>query len=106
MKKTYSLSLLLVAFVLMFASGCRREDFREMTVKMPGFKAEDKAKVVEALAQYQGVDHNSYKWDEAQGTLTLKYDSMKIAQSNIRYAVDEKGVKVEFPVKTDNHAGY
>ena len=39
-------------------------------------------------------------------TLTLKYDSMQIAQANIRYAIDEKGVKVAFPEKTDNRAGY
>ena len=39
-------------------------------------------------------------------TLTLRYDSMQIAQANIRYAIDEKGIKVTVPEKTDNRAGH
>ena len=66
----------------------------------------DKAKIVEALAKYNGVEKDSYKWDMNAKTLTLRYDSMQIAQANIRYAIDEKGVKVAFPVKTDNRAGH
>ena len=86
--------------------GCRREDVREMTVLMPELKAADKAKVAESLAKYQGVLKDSYDWDMSAKTLTLKYDSMKIAQANIRYAIDEAGVKVSFPEKTDDRAGH
>ena len=98
------LSVLLVLLALV--SGCRREDIREMTVSMPGLTEADKAKVVEALAKYNGVEKDSYKWDMNAKTLTLRYDSMQIAQANIRYAIDEKGVKVAFPAKTDNRAGH
>ena len=91
---------------LFILSGCRREDVREMTVSMPGLTEADKAKVVEALAKYNGVEKDSYKWDMNAKTLTLRYDSMQIAQANIRYAIDEKGVKVAFPAKTDNRAGH
>ena len=87
-------------------TGCRREDVREMTVSMPGLTEADKAKIVEALAKYNGVEKDSYKWDMNAKTLTLRYDSMQIAQANIRYAIDEKGVKVAFPAKTDNRAGH
>ena len=87
-------------------TGCRREDVREMTVSMPGLTEADKAKIVEALAKYNGVEKNSYKWDMNAKTLTLRYDSMQIAQANIRYAIDEKGVKVAFPEKTDDRAGH
>ena len=87
-------------------SGCRREDIREMTVSIPSLTEADKAKVVEALAKYNGVEKDSYKWDMNAKTLTLRYDSMQIAQANIRYAIDEKGVKVAFPAKTDNRAGH
>ena len=86
--------------------GCTREDIREMTVVMPGLKAAEQPLVLEAIAKYNGIDKNSYKWDLAAGTLTLRYDSMQVAQSNIRYAIEERGIKVEFPKKTDNHAGY
>ena len=87
-------------------TGCRREDVREMTVSMPGLTEANRAKVVEALAKYNGVQKDSYVWDMSAKTLTLRYDSMQIAQANIRYAIDEKGIKVAFPEKTDNRAGH
>ena len=103
MKHFIALTALAALTVL---TGCRREDIREMTVSMPGLTEADKAKVVEALAKYNGVEKDSYKWDMNAKTLTLRYDSMQIAQANIRYAIDEKGVKVAFPAKTDNRAGH
>ena len=100
-------SVLSVLFVLsVLLSGCRREDVREMTVSMPGLTEANKAKVVEALQKYNGVQKDSYIWDMNAKTLTLRYDSMQIAQANIRYAIDEKGVKVAFPEKTDDRAGH
>ena len=98
-------SLFLLTFSLLF-SGCRREDIREMTVSIPSLTEADKAKVVEALAKYNGIQKDSYAWDMKAKTLTLRYDSMQIAQANIRYAIDEKGVKVAFPQKTDTRAGH
>lgn len=96
-----------IAFlVLSVLVGCRREDIREMTVSMPGLTEADKAKVTEAISRYNGVKKDSYRWDMKAKTLTLRYDSMQVAQANIRYAIDEKGVKVAFPEKTDNHAGH
>ena len=95
--------------LLLFTSlvcGCRREDVREVTVSMPGLTEANKAKVVEALAKYNGVQKDSYVWGMNAKTLTLRYASMQIAQANIRYAIDEKGIKVTFPEKTDNRAGH
>ena len=97
--------LLPLAALLLFA-GCRRTDVREMTVSMPELVEADKTRVVEALSKYAGVEKGSYKWDMAAKTLTLRYDSMQVAQANIRYAIDEKGVKVAFPEKKDDRAGH
>ncbi len=100
-------SFLLLAFSFLFLlPGCRRTDVREMTVSLPALQEADKAKVVEALARYSGVEKDSYRWDTAAKTLTLRYDSMQVAQANIRYAIDAKGVKVAFPEKTDDRAGH
>lgn len=96
--------VLLITFAL--TGGCRREDIREMTVEIPGLTEQNKAQVVEVLAKYSGIDKTSYRWDMSAKSLTLKYDSMQVAQSNIRYAIDEKGIKVKFPEKTDDRAGY
>lgn len=102
MKKYLPLLLLLPLICL----GCRRIDIREMTVKIPGLTKDNQPQVMEALSKYSGIIKESYKWDFENRTLTLKYDSINIAQSNIRYAIDEKGIKVEFPAKTDDHAGH
>ena len=101
-------STLIIVFAALFCAvaGCRREDVREMTVSIPGLTEANKAQVVEALAKYNGIQKDSYVWDMGKKTLTLKYDSMQIAQANIRYAIDEKGVKVAFPEKTDDRAGH
>lgn len=93
-------------FSAIILSGCRRTDVREMTVDMIGLKESDKSKITAILSKYQGVDTTSFDWDVAGGTLTLKYDSMKIAQANIRYAIDESGIKVKFPVKETDRAGH
>ncbi len=99
-------SVLILSIACLAFSGCRREDIREMTVSMPGLTEANKAAVIDALKKYNGIDKTSYVWDLSAKTLTLRYDSMQIAQANIRYAIDEKGVKVEFPKKTDNRAGH
>ena len=107
MKHVLLISFLIpLSLTLLLFSGCRREDVREMTVSIPGLTEANKAQVVEALAKYNGVQKDSYVWDMGAKTLTLKYDSMQIAQANIRYAIDEKGVKVAFPEKTDDRAGH
>ena len=106
MKRLAALSALLLSLVLLAASGCRRTDEREMTVSIPGLSQTNMSVVVQALAKYDGVKKDSFVWDVQAKTLTLKYDSMKIAQSNIRYAIDESGVAVEFPKKTDDRAGH
>ena len=100
----FVLSVLFVLSVVF--SGCRREDVREMTVSMPSLTEANKATVVAALQKYAGVRKDSYVWDMKAKTLTLKYDSMQVAQANIRYAIDERGVKVAFPEKTDDRAGH
>ena len=99
-------NILVLSVLVLALAGCRREDVREMTVYMPNLTEADKPKIVEALKRYNGIEKNSYQWDLATKTLTLRYDSMQIAQANIRYAIDERGIKVDFPKKTDNHAGH
>ena len=99
--------LALAAFALATcAIGCRRADIREMTVEMPALSEADKPIVTRALSQYAGVDKTSFKWDLEKKTLTLKYDSMTVAQTNIRMAIEAKGVKVVFPENTTGRAGH
>ena len=107
MKHSFILaSSIFLASSLILLPGCRREDIREMTVTIPGLAESNKATIVAALAKYNGILKDSYQWDLKAGTLKLRYDSMQIAQANIRYAIDERGVAVSFPSNTTGRAGY
>ena len=88
--------LIFCLFVLLTLVGCRREDVREFTVSIPGLMPANQAKVVESLQKYAGVKKDSLVFDFDKKTLTLRYDSMQIAQTNIRMAIQEKGIKVDF----------
>ena len=88
-------TLLMLSVVLSAVlCGCRREDIREFTITLPQLKEQDRATVVQALAPYQGIDRDSFKWDMAAKTLTLSYDSMQIAKENIRQAIEAKSIEV------------
>ena len=87
-------------------SGCRRSDVREFTVDIPGLTEANKPQVLAALAKYDGVKKDSYVFDFEKKTLTLKYDSMKVARENIRQAIEAKGVKVTYPEVKGGYAGY
>ena len=103
-----------VAMVALLA-GCRREDIREFTVEMPSLTVADKQKVVDAFTirspgrsprVYEGVFTDSFRFDFDKKTLTMKYDSMKIAQTNIRMLIESSGVEVHFPSNATGVAGY
>lgn len=103
--KTIFCSMAVISLLL--AGGCRREDVREVTVEIKGLDSANRAKVVETLKKYGGVRQDSYKWDIPAGTVTLKYDSMQIAQTNIRMSIEEAGFTVVYPAKApDEKAGY
>jgi len=78
--------------VLLALAGCRREDMREYTLSIPEMREADKSRIAAALARYDGVDKNSYSFDFANKTLSLRYDSMKLAKTNIRMAIGEIGL--------------
>jgi len=96
-------------------SGCRREDIREFTVEIPGLTQENKQKVAEAFIVrkhgqvphvYDGIRPDTFSFDFEKKTLTMKYDSMKIAKTNIRMLIESAGVEVHFPSNTTGVAGY
>lgn len=80
---------------LALVAGCRREDMREFSLKLPDLDEAKKGEIAQALSGYGGVDKTSYRWDMEARTLTLRYDSMQIAKENIRQAIEAKQIKVE-----------
>ena len=82
------------ALAVLTLAGCRREDVREFTLEIPSLNSSNQAVVVEALAKYNGIRKDSYRWDLDAKTLTLEYDSMQIAKENIRQAVEAKNIAI------------
>ena len=76
------------AACLLVACGCRREDVRTFTVEIPDLSEANKDRVVEALKKYNGVRKDTYQWDFAAKTLTFRYDSMQLAEENVRQAIE------------------
>lgn len=87
-------------------AGCRREDMREATLDVPGLDATNEVSVIDALGRYEGVVRSSIRFDQTKKTVSLKYDSMKVAQTNLRMSIEEKGIAVTFPTNTTGFAGY
>jgi hypothetical protein len=84
-----------MALAAALVAGCRREDVREFTLRLPDLDEAKKGEIAQALSGYGGVDKTSYRWDMEARTLTLRYDSMQIAKENIRQAIEAKQIKVE-----------
>jgi hypothetical protein len=98
--------IIAVAAMAAALSGCRREDVREFTVEIPGLTQENRQKVVDAFTirkpgqtphVYDGIRPDTFAFDFDKKTLTMKYDSMKIAKTNIRMLIEAAGVEVHFP---------
>lgn len=101
--------------LLAVCGGCRREDMRTAIIDIPGLTEANKPKIVEAFKiakpgqkphVYDGIDTDNFVFDFEKKTLTLQYDSMKIAKTNIRMLIQGAGVEVTFPSNTNGVAGY
>jgi hypothetical protein len=97
-----------IAFAVAVATlaGCRRADIRDYTIEIPGLTAENQPRAAKALAEQSGIVSDSLKWDVANKTLTLKYDSMLTAKMNLLMAIESAGIEVKFPEKKGDRAGY
>lgn len=80
-------------FIVLFSAaavcGCRRQDIKTYTLEVPGLTEENSAKVRKALSRYNGVIEKTIRFDMKAKTLTLSYDSMQLAKTNIRMSVEE-----------------
>ena len=84
-----------VLVVVLFAAcmavcSCRTRDMRTVTISLPGMKNEQCRKVIEAaLAKTEGIDPAQLHF--ADRSVTVTYDSMKIAVQNIESAIADAG---------------
>lgn len=84
--------LLLLTLGVLFLSGCRVSDVREMTVNVPGMASEaDAQRINAALSPLVGLDKDHIVFDIEARMVRVRYDSMNIAHKNIEIAIAEAG---------------
>ncbi len=101
-----TLAATVIFSALFFICGCKRNDYRCHEFHIPGMTASNTNTIKKALSLYDGVDLDSLKWNLAEKTLTIRFDSMKVAQTNIRMAIEKEKIAVTYNTKTEGVAGY
>ena len=98
-------------------AGCRRTDVREFQVEIPDLAPSMSNTVRSAFFIADPMSPNRGRWcdgvmvqdikfDYDRRELTVRYDSMKIAQTNIRMLLESKGLKVVYPENKTGRAGH
>jgi copper chaperone CopZ len=76
--------------IILGLAACRTQDVRIKTIRIPEVKTEAARVVVSnALAQLEGVVGTSIRFEA--GTVTVTYDSMKLALKNMEFAIADAG---------------
>lgn len=83
-----SIFVLLIALVAL--GGCRREDVKEFSQKIPNLDREKMELITKTLSEQTGVLASELKGKIEEGIITIKYDSMSLAKENIRQAIEGK----------------
>jgi copper chaperone CopZ len=83
--------VLVAALPVALGTGCRQQDLRTVTIVLSGVSGgSDVQSVSNAIARLDGVFDKSITFHDT-GSVTVRYDSMKLARKNIEYAVVEAG---------------
>ena len=91
---------LVLAWPAVLGTGCRQQDLRTVTITLSGLSGgADAQSVSNAVAKLDGVFDQSISF-HGTSSMTLRYDSMKLARKNIEYAISQAGFGAnEIPAK-------
>lgn len=79
-------------FLSLSLCGCRIKDERELVVNVPQMKTEqDVAKVRSSLLPLKGLKLKTAEFDYQNHKVTVKFNSMVVANKNIEIAIAEAG---------------
>lgn len=98
--------LILSVLSLVCLCGCRREDVREYTVEVRNLSEVNVPAIKKAFSRYHGIRDVHFNPQEAK--IDVVYDSMEIAQKNIREAIRtaQVGLVVPEPQPKNGRAGH
>ncbi len=87
--------ILVVAGLLLAGTGCRRYDWRELTIEVPDMGGETCARIVQqALVNFPGLKEGTLAVDLEARTVTLVYNSLLAADKNAEYRIANAGFAV------------
>lgn len=82
--------LLVLAGLLVVAGACRTKDVRQKIIRIPQVHTQSAADIVtKALVETEGVSSVSVSIKE--GTVSVTYDSMRVALKNLEAAISDAG---------------
>lgn len=92
MRRIY-INIAILFFITVFLlSGCRSQDIRRIKINVPEMENDTAAmRVVSILAKVEGVIPESITVDIKERTVTVSYDSIRVALKNLEYALAEEG---------------
>jgi copper chaperone CopZ len=84
--------VVLTALTLLLLAGCRKQDLRTVTIRVPAMhNAACTNVVVEALVRVQSIPRDWIRADAEHGTVTVTYDSMQRSLRNLEFAIADAG---------------
>jgi copper chaperone CopZ len=73
-------------------ASCRRNDFRTITIDVPGMKSDARVAIVSnKVRQIQGVQSAPILIDRERRSVTVTYDSLVLSLKNIEATIAEAG---------------
>lgn len=97
--------LALVGILLLSALtvSCRKQDIRTVTVRVPEMKNKACAQIIHnVLCKVHGVQGDKIQIDLTSRTVTVTYDSLKLALKNIEFDIAGAGFRAnEIPAKPE-----
>ncbi len=93
MKRIALAVLVLAAGWAAVLCGCRTSDIRTVTISVPDLKNEACQKLIaNTFATTDGIFAESVAFDLGKRTVTVRYDSMKLAIKNIEHQIAKLGL--------------
>lgn len=85
----------------LWTAGCRKQDMRTVTVKVPGLKNQECARIIQdAFIRYPGI--KTVQPDVAAREVRVTYNSMVIAIKNIEFIIAQAGFDAnDIPANTN-----
>ncbi len=95
------MGFILLATILVIGSSCRQMDIRTVTIEVPQLRGQECEQILHrVLSSMNGVRGDTLVFET--GSVTVTYDSMRLALKNLEYAISAAGFQAnEIPADAE-----